>query len=72
MVLTDTFNEFLSVDDCVLITTSQADMQHSVDKFSDTCNNFRPAVSTKKTKVLQAYQPIPGKPCSEPNGFFNW
>ena len=64
-VSTDTINDFLFVDDCVLNTTTKADMQHSVDKFSDACNNFDLNISTRKTEVM--HQPAPGKPYVEPN-----
>ena len=40
-------------------------MQHSLDKFSDACDNFGLTISTKKTEVM--YQPAPGRPYTEPN-----
>ncbi len=40
-------------------------MQGSFDRFSDACNNFGLAISTKKREVL--YQPAPGKAYIEPN-----
>ena len=40
-------------------------MQHSVDKFSDACDNFGLTISTKKTEVL--HQGAPGKQYFEPS-----
>ena len=39
-------------------------MQHSVDRFSNACDNFDFMISTKKTKVM--HQPAPGKLYVEP------
>ena len=64
-VSTDTINDLLFADDCALNAASEADMQHSVDKFSDACDNFGLTISTKKTEVM--HQPAPGKPYVEPN-----
>ena len=64
-VHTGTINEFLFADDCALNATSEVDMQHSVDKFSEACSNFGLTISTKKTEVM--HQPAPGKPYVEPN-----
>ncbi|XP_063970828.1 uncharacterized protein LOC135157816 [Lytechinus pictus] len=63
-VSTDTITDFLFADDCALNASTEVDMQHSVDKFSETCNNFGLTISPKKTEVL--HQPAPGKPCVEP------
>ena len=68
-VRTDTINDLLFADDCALNAASEADMQHSVDKFSAACNNFGLTISTKKTEVL--HQPAPGKPYVEPNIIIN-
>ena len=64
-VSTDNINDFLFADDCALNAATEADMQRSVDKFSEACNNFGLTISTKKTEVL--HQPAPGKPYVEPN-----
>ena len=48
----DTVNDFLFADDYDLNAASEADMQYSIDKFSDACNNFGPTISTKKTEVM--------------------
>ena len=45
-------------------------MQHSVDRFSDACDNFGLTISTKKTEVM--HQPAPGKPHVEPNIAVNY
>ena len=62
---TDIVNEFLLADDCEMNTTTKANMQNSVDKFSMACDNFSLTISVKKTEVM--YQPEPGKPYVEPN-----
>ncbi|XP_069960323.1 RNA-directed DNA polymerase from mobile element jockey [Cherax quadricarinatus] len=62
---TDTINDLLFADDCTLNAASEAAMQHSVDKFSDACNNFGLTISTTKTEVM--HQPAPGKTYVEPN-----
>ncbi len=64
-VSTDTISDFLFADDCAINASSEADLQHSVDKFSDACDNFELAISTKKTEVM--YQPAPGRTYTEPN-----
>ena len=61
----NTINDFLFADDCALNAATEADMQYSVDKFSEACNNFGLTISTKKTEVM--HQPAPGKPYFEPN-----
>ena len=55
---TDTINVFLFTDDWALNTASEADMQYSVDKFSEACNSFGLSISTKMTEVI--HQPTPG------------
>jgi hypothetical protein len=39
-VQSDTINDLLFADDSALNATSEANMQHSVDKFSDACDNL--------------------------------
>ncbi|XP_060761994.1 succinate dehydrogenase cytochrome b560 subunit, mitochondrial isoform X1 [Neoarius graeffei] len=58
-------NELLFANDCALNATTEADMQCSVDKFAEACNNFGLTISTKKTEVM--HQPAPGRPYIEPN-----
>ena len=64
-VRSDTIHDLLFADDCALNAGSEADLKHSVEKFSSACSNFGLTISTKKTEVL--YQPAPGKPYVEPN-----
>ena len=65
-VKTDIINKFLFADNCALNTTTKANMQNSVDKFSVICDNFGLTISTKKkTEVM--HQPAPGKPQVKPN-----
>ena len=40
-------------------------MHHSVNRFSDACDNFGLTISTKKTELM--HQPAPSKPYVEPN-----
>ena len=61
----DKLRDFLFADDCALNAGSVEDMQHSVDLFSNACNNFGLTISTKKTESM--YQPAPKKPYQEPN-----
>ncbi|XP_035658037.1 uncharacterized protein LOC118403431 [Branchiostoma floridae] len=63
-VKTDIVRDLLFADDCALNAGSEPSMQHSVDNFSNGCNNFGLTISTKKTEVL--HLPAPGKPYVEP------
>ena len=60
-----TINDLLFADDCTLNSTSEHNMQRSIDIFSNACDNFGLTISTKKTEVM--HQPAPGKPYIEPN-----
>ena len=40
MVLNDTINDFLFADDCAVNADTENGMQHSVDLFSNACDNF--------------------------------
>ena len=51
-VSTDTICVFLFADHCALNTASEADKQHSVDKFSDACNKFGLTICTMTTEVM--------------------
>ncbi|XP_076461747.1 uncharacterized protein LOC143294201 [Babylonia areolata] len=64
-VTTDTIRDFLFPEDCALNTASETDMQYSVDKLSDACDNFGLTISTKKTEVM--HQSAPGRSFIEPN-----
>ena len=65
-VMTNIIRDFLFADDCALNAGSEADMQHSIDKFSDACNDFGLTISLKKTEVM--HQPAIGKPSVTANG----
>nr|VZH93108.1 unnamed protein product [Spirometra erinaceieuropaei] len=39
-------------DDCVLSSTSEGDIQRSMDLFSAACDNFGPAINTEKPVVM--------------------
>nr|VZI52909.1 unnamed protein product [Spirometra erinaceieuropaei] len=56
-VSTATVNELLFADDCALNTTSEEEMQRSVDLFSAACENFGLVINTQKTVVM--HQPPP-------------
>nr|VZI49744.1 unnamed protein product [Spirometra erinaceieuropaei] len=54
---TTTVHELLFADDCALNTTSEEEMQRSMDLFSAACENFRLVINTQKTVVM--HQPPP-------------
>nr|VZI30057.1 unnamed protein product [Spirometra erinaceieuropaei] len=56
-VSTTTVHELLFADDCALNTTSEEEMQRSMDLFSAACENFGLAINTQKTVVM--HQPPP-------------
>ncbi|BHF83381.1 hypothetical protein SprV_0902652300 [Sparganum proliferum] len=56
-VSTTTVHELLFADDCVLNTTSEEEMQRSMDLFSAACENFGLVINTQKTVVM--HQPPP-------------
>nr|VZI48821.1 unnamed protein product [Spirometra erinaceieuropaei] len=56
-VSTTTVHELLFADDCALNTTSEEEMQRSMDLFSAACENFTLIINTQKTMVM--HQPPP-------------
>nr|VZI10234.1 unnamed protein product [Spirometra erinaceieuropaei] len=56
-VSTTTVHELLFADDCALNTTSETEMQRSMDLFSAACENFGLVINTQKTVVM--HQPSP-------------
>nr|VZI32590.1 unnamed protein product [Spirometra erinaceieuropaei] len=56
-VSTTTVHELLFADDCALNTTSEEEMQRSMDMFSAACENFGLVINTQKTVVM--HQPPP-------------
>nr|VZI38489.1 unnamed protein product [Spirometra erinaceieuropaei] len=56
-VSTTSFHELLFADDCALNTTSEEEMQRSMDLFSAACENFGLVINTQKTVVM--HQPPP-------------
>ncbi|BHF59869.1 hypothetical protein SprV_0100283000 [Sparganum proliferum] len=56
-VSTTTVHELLFADDCALNTTSEEEMQRSMDLFSTACENFGLIINTEKTVVM--HQPPP-------------
>ncbi|BHF67757.1 hypothetical protein SprV_0301078600 [Sparganum proliferum] len=64
-VSTTTVHELPFADDCVLNTTSEEDMQRSMDLFSAACVNFGLVINTQKTVVM--HQPPPPNTATPPN-----
>nr|VZI22770.1 unnamed protein product [Spirometra erinaceieuropaei] len=56
-VSTTIVHELLFADDCALNTTSEEEMQRSMDLFSAACENFGLVINTQKTVVM--HQPPP-------------
>nr|VZI08015.1 unnamed protein product [Spirometra erinaceieuropaei] len=56
-VSTTAVHELLFGDDCALNTTSEEEMQRSMDLFSAACENFGLVINTQKTVVM--HQPPP-------------
>nr|VZI51087.1 unnamed protein product [Spirometra erinaceieuropaei] len=56
-VSTTTVHELLFADDCALNTTSEEEMQRSMDLFSAACENFGLVINTQQTVVM--HQPPP-------------
>nr|VZI35961.1 unnamed protein product [Spirometra erinaceieuropaei] len=56
-VSTTTVHELLFADDCALNTTSEEEMQRSMDLFAAACENFGLVINTQKTVVM--HQPPP-------------
>ena len=54
MVKQTVIRDFLFADDCALNTTSEHNMQDSLDRFSTACDNFGLTISTKN----QGYVPM--------------
>ncbi|XP_052257776.1 uncharacterized protein LOC127862587 [Dreissena polymorpha] len=57
--------DLLFADDCALNALTEADMQQSLNRFSDACDSFGLTISTKKTEVM--FQPAPNSPYIKPN-----
>nr|VZI32247.1 unnamed protein product [Spirometra erinaceieuropaei] len=56
-VSTNVVHELLFADNCALNTTSEEEMQRSMDLFSAACGNFGLVINTQKTVVM--HQPPP-------------
>ncbi|BHF67948.1 hypothetical protein SprV_0301097700 [Sparganum proliferum] len=63
-VSTTTVHELLFADDCALNTTSEEEMQRSMDLFSAACANFGLVINTQKTVVM--HQPPPHNTATPP------
>nr|VZI41853.1 unnamed protein product [Spirometra erinaceieuropaei] len=51
-VLSTTVHELFFADDCALNTTSEEEMQRSMNLFSAACENFGLVINTQKTVVM--------------------
>ncbi|BHF58429.1 hypothetical protein SprV_0100138100 [Sparganum proliferum] len=65
-VSTTTVHELLFADDCALKTTSEEEMQRSMDLFSAACENFGLVINTQKTVVIHQPPPNPATPPNAP------
>ncbi|BHF68203.1 hypothetical protein SprV_0301123600 [Sparganum proliferum] len=63
---TTTVHELLFADDCALNTTSEEEMQRSMDLFSAACANFGLVINTQKTVVMHQPQPNSATPPNAP------
>jgi hypothetical protein len=55
----------VSNDDCALNSSTEQEMQQSIEKFSAACRNFSLTISKKKTVFM--HQPASGKPYTKPS-----
>ncbi|BHF59536.1 hypothetical protein SprV_0100249600 [Sparganum proliferum] len=65
-VSTTTVHELLFADDCALNTTSEEEMQKSMDLFSAACENFGLVINTQKTVVMHQPPPNSATPPNAP------
>ncbi|BHF62571.1 hypothetical protein SprV_0200555300 [Sparganum proliferum] len=65
-VSTTTVHELLFADDCALNTTSEEEMQRSMDLFSAACENFGLVINTQKTVVMHQPPPNSATPPNAP------
>ncbi|BHF77959.1 hypothetical protein SprV_0602106900 [Sparganum proliferum] len=65
-VSTTTVHELLFADDCALNTTSEEEMQRSMDLFSVACENFGLVINTQKTVVMHQPPPNSATPPNAP------
>nr|VZI36609.1 unnamed protein product [Spirometra erinaceieuropaei] len=65
-VSTTTIHGFLFADDCALNTTSEAEMQRSMDLFFAACDNFGLVINTQKTVVMNLPPPNMAPPPNAP------
>nr|VZI45630.1 unnamed protein product [Spirometra erinaceieuropaei] len=65
-VSTTTVHELLFADDCALSTTSEEEMQRSMDLISAACENFGLAINMQKTVVMHQPPPNTATPPNAP------
>nr|VZI52122.1 unnamed protein product [Spirometra erinaceieuropaei] len=65
-VSTTTVHELLFAGDCALSTTSEEEMQRSMDLFSAACENPGLVINTQQTVVMHQPQPNTATPLNEP------
>nr|VZI11968.1 unnamed protein product [Spirometra erinaceieuropaei] len=61
-VSTTTVHELLFADDCALNTTSEEEMQRSMDLFAAACENFGLVINTQKTEMMIKRHPTQSQP----------
>nr|VZI22245.1 unnamed protein product [Spirometra erinaceieuropaei] len=66
-VSTTTIHELLFADDCALNTTSEEEMQRSMDLFSATYENIGMVINTQKTVVMHQPPPNTASPHNVPH-----
>nr|VZI35414.1 unnamed protein product [Spirometra erinaceieuropaei] len=65
-VSTTTVHKLFFADDCALNTTSEKDMQRSMDLFSVACENFGLVINTQNTVVMHQPPTTPATPPKAP------
>ncbi|BHF74305.1 hypothetical protein SprV_0501739000 [Sparganum proliferum] len=65
-VSTTTVHELFFADDCALNTTSEEEMQRSMDLFSAACESFGLVINTQKTVVMHQPPPNSATPPNAP------
>ncbi|BHF75455.1 hypothetical protein SprV_0501855100 [Sparganum proliferum] len=66
LVSTTSVHELLFANDCALNTTSEEEMQRSMDLFSAACENFGLVINTQKTVVMHQPPPNSATPPNAP------
>nr|VZH95528.1 unnamed protein product [Spirometra erinaceieuropaei] len=65
LIVLATVHELLFADDCALNTTSEEEMQRSMDLFSAACENFGLVINTQKTIVMHQLSHSPQRAANQ-------